>query len=243
MRSERHIDPASARDARRRCDARAALLVLLAVLFVTGWLMSLAVKRWGWSLDFPPVGLTVVGEGHFVRLGVRWDLPSRTWVSREHLRAPGYYGLWERDLLGFSTWRLTQWWYGNTNITIHAAGIRLPWWYVVGQPLVMLIEGPKPWVLRRLREAIRRWRYNRRVQRGLCGGCGYDVRVSPRRCPECGEPVVGGVPASAPPGPPPQLPKSSAVKQAANAPTATAGPLPQAVTGTAPSPGTPPPRG
>ena len=36
----------------------------------------------------------------------------------------------------------------------------------------------------------RRWT---RRRRGLCGGCGYDVRGGSERCPECGEPVPARV--------------------------------------------------
>lgn len=31
-----------------------------------------------------------------------------------------------------------------------------------------------------------RWERQRRIREGLCRGCGYDVRMSPIHCPECG---------------------------------------------------------
>ena len=59
-------------------------------------------------------------------------------------------------------------------------GFRLPYW------LIVPVTGFGPWwYLRRLRLMRRR----ARTRRGLCAGCGYDLRASRERCPECGEAI------------------------------------------------------
>jgi hypothetical protein len=58
------------------------------------------------------------------------------------------------------------------------------WW---GWPFLIFVFLPACWVAVRIPAFLQR---RDRVRRGLCPACGYDLRATPDRCPECG-PVAG----------------------------------------------------
>jgi hypothetical protein len=78
--------------------------------------------------------------------------------------------IWNR--LGFTSWQ-TGWSSSFADVITHVWAI--PAWFVVLLTAVL----PALWGLRRLRQ-------RRRYARGLCAECGYDLRATPERCPECG---------------------------------------------------------
>ena len=61
----------------------------------------------------------------------------------------------------------------------------MPFWPL----LVLTLVPPAAWT-------YRRWKERRRRLRGLCRRCGYDLRASEGRCPECGTPIARGIRAS-----------------------------------------------
>jgi hypothetical protein len=102
---------------------------------------------------------------------VGWGMASESARSRGAIAAlwcgKGFY------LMGFGGWSL-RWTVSGPEIREHRA-IMVPHWFV----MLLLAVAPARWVVLKRRE-----RRNR--ARGLCSRCGYDLRATPDRCPECG---------------------------------------------------------
>ena len=149
-------------------NAAAGLSLLLCL--GTVWLWVDSHHSWRWVGHQGRKRMTGIGssEGR-VQLIIRGSDPlSRRWIY-ERRRAPSghtvfYYadrGVLRVERFGFS----------------HMSGpsthrFRVPHWF----PVLLFAILPLVWV--------RRWR--KRIPPGHCQKCGYDLRASPTRCPECG---------------------------------------------------------
>jgi hypothetical protein len=103
------------------------------------------------------------------------DTSMKAWLPRN----PQQVGSETYFLLGFGY--RPPWFQRGKPCTFTSVGI--PLWF----PAVALSVLPARW-LRRV------WRSRRGQARGLCPVCGYDLRATPSRCPECGAvPVTKGV--------------------------------------------------
>lgn len=68
--------------------------------------------------------------------------------------------------------------WGPTTLKVREYAIVVPYWFLCLMSLV--------WPLYVSVGVVRRWR---RQRLGLCPHCGYDLRASQDRCPECGQPI------------------------------------------------------
>ena len=114
----------------------------------------------------PPVLLLPPAESHWGRLGFG---PAR---FRSSFKAP---------VTTAAEWRVPQ----PTLVREREAFVILPLWSLCAGGLLLPIS--------RAAIHVRRRRAARAARRGVCTRCGYDLRATPNRCPECGAPAAAGV--------------------------------------------------
>src|SRR5687768_11769588 len=196
-------DPYLARRQRRRLKVVAGVgSVLLFVVVLVGalsfWLHAAVQWRWLEPIDPAAPALIVyrdsaVGVERGV-IGFRFD---RTWSEEWHdtarrdgyLERPGPAVVWSSEiryrrlalygsearwhLLGFGAVEEDVWL--RERYRTHSRIFNLPLW-PIGLGLGVLVW----W------SAVRRRRQQRRLATDRCVICGYDLRATPERCPECG---------------------------------------------------------
>ena len=173
---------------RRLFHILSALSLLLFVAVVVLWVRSYFVgDGFVWKpADAPPYYRAYAGRG-VVRLGggqYDFDRPPHLDYSRDPAptRQTGYHPGTLADRLDFDFHR------GSDSKGMPSSNAIFPLWSVALTTAVL----PALWIRRVRRDRTLR----RRANAGQCPSCGYDLRATPERCPECGR-----VPAAPPPPP------------------------------------------
>ena len=163
----------------------AACAVWVRSYFVADWVGRFAADGGGSGLASEWVVLTAPGRAHVTRRAYTFARPvappagATAWET--HRAADVLQDWFDRSSLpgriGFG-WGASRKVSSGGNV-IRQRAVTFPLWL----PAALAAVLPAAWVRRRLVP----WR---RARAGLCAVCGYDLRASPGRCPECGEAIV-----------------------------------------------------
>jgi hypothetical protein len=144
------------------------------------WLRSCGVAdAWDWDTRSGRCSIGSAAGGVFFDRADDSDGPN----SHVHSsRGPGYHAVsvsGPGPTIVPPSWNFAGFQWTHTVIgTTEFLDVRVPYWAIV----LISAGPPAAWVWVRSR---------RRADRGgLCPVCGYDLRATPDRCPECGEPVA-----------------------------------------------------
>jgi hypothetical protein len=147
---------------------------------------------WGKPYDvrFPPA---TAGRQVFVTAGPASVLLCRLTPVDEQPIPPKRWRAWARSRARLHTeWRCLGFVYVRGWVPFYglgAGGPGIKWitdWFAVGVPSALALPACLILPAARARRTFVGYRRRRRVGMGLCGRCGYDLRATSGRCPECG---------------------------------------------------------
>lgn len=141
-----------------------------AIISIAGY-VGVSIDRYTFLASDRDVFITVSGG----RTEPRFTWHRNGWAGRnDYDRALENYG---HGWVYFDAHKRLRMW-NTQGISLREWDVRVPYWWLM---LVFSIS-PVGWIC---------WKLNRRRSRrtGLCSNCGYDLRATPGRCPECGTPA------------------------------------------------------
>jgi hypothetical protein len=178
---------------RRILPILSALSLLLCVAVCVLWLDSYRGPRfvfYNWLVTGPPV--EVRSAYWSSDRGVGFVATDRT-IAESQSRADSWIndptprgfrkitfggGPTSHGPLGGFTRRFIRERNANLQLRVQVLGIGAPYWFCAAVTAAL----PAAWLLRWRRRRLA----HRRASLGLCPACGYDLRSTPDRCPECG---------------------------------------------------------
>ena len=152
------------------------LCVAVAVMWVRSyWVLDsfgrmshLSANRVRWVFAVSEAGAVAVGETSITNLDHTDVLLYESSKTPRWNREPADRGEWRTNLMP----QMLR----NRSVmgarTIEETSIMLPYWTLMAPTALV--------------PSVRAWRRLRRRGPGLCSACGYDLRATPGRCPECG---------------------------------------------------------
>jgi hypothetical protein len=183
---------------RRRFNKLAAVSLVLSTALAALWMRSetsydsITRRSWGPTTEDQHVIQVRSSEGRVELVYAVLHIPSNAIGSTAGVAIPTPAAQWEHSSGGHAVAERRKWFWFNhpadywlrrpapSSITVDCWSIGLRLW-----PAALLLSLPSiAWL------ALRR----QRRQDGYCATCGYDLRATPDRCPECGTiPSAGAV--------------------------------------------------
>ena len=175
LRSYRQVDSLAYQSPRVELVDRQGIITFMAGHLLISW------DTWEYAVspgNNPPprdTGFSYDGSGNFGPGEAAWHVEL---MGRWQMI--GTYVRWRRWGFHFALSEYDDSNPGQAGV-YRTAKIHIPLWFLT----LLFAAAPSYWI-------VRWYRSCRRNSRGLCMACGYDLRATPDRCPECGHAKAAG---------------------------------------------------